>query len=67
MKLFFGTAELDPYIKGGMSPFFQTLHDDICKNNPSNCPTMLYAKDESHLSEIFGLDTADMDSFPEIC
>ena len=59
VKLMFATAELDPFIKGAMSPFFQVLHDDICKNNPSNCPAMLYAKGESHLSEMFGLDTND--------
>jgi Carboxylesterase family len=59
VKLMFATAELDPQIKGAMSPFFQTLHDDICKNNPKNCPTMLFGKDESHISEVFGIDTAD--------
>ena len=59
VKLLFASAELDPGVDGGMSPFYQTLHDDLCKNNPSNCPTMLYEKGESHMSEVFSVDTAD--------
>lgn len=60
VKLLFASAELDPGVNGAMAPFYQTLHDDICKNNPKNCPTMLYEKGESHMSEVFSVDTADV-------
>ena len=59
VKLLFASAELDPGVNGAMSPFYETLHDDICMHNPSNCPTMLYEKGESHMSEVFSIDTAD--------
>ena len=52
-------AELDPGIQGGMSPFFQTLHDELCKEGPEHCPQMLFAKGESHMSEVFSIDTDD--------
>ena len=60
VKLLFASAELDPGVDGAMSPFYQLLHDDLCKNNPKNCPTMLYEKGESHMSEVFAVDTADV-------
>jgi hypothetical protein len=59
VKLLFASAELDPGIDGAMSPFFQTLHDELCKEGPDHCPTMLFEKGESHMSEVFSIDTAD--------
>ena len=59
VALFLATAELDPGINGAMSAFNQTLHDELCKDGPSRCPTMLLAKGESHMSEVFSIDTAD--------
>ena len=59
VALFLATAELDPGITGSMSAFNQTLHDELCKDGPSHCPTMLFAKGESHMSEVFSIDTAD--------
>ena len=59
MKLLFATAELDPGINGSMSAFSQTLHDELCKESPDHCPAMLFAKDESHMSEVFSIDTDD--------
>jgi triacylglycerol lipase len=59
IALMFVTAELDPGIKGGMAPFYQTLHDELCKDGPSHCPTMLFEKGESHMSEVFSIDTPD--------
>jgi hypothetical protein len=59
VKMMFITAELDPGINGGMSSFYQTLHDELCKDGPAHCPTMLLAKDESHMSEVFSFDTPD--------
>jgi hypothetical protein len=53
-------AELDPGISNGaQSPFNQALHDELCKDGPSHCPAMLFAKGESHMSEVFSIDTAD--------
>ena len=59
VKLLFASAELDPGVDGGMSAFYQTLHDDLCKLGPDHCPTMLFEKGESHMSELFSVDTAD--------
>jgi hypothetical protein len=58
-KLFFATAELDPGITGAMSPFYQTLHDELCKLGQDKCPTMLFEKRHNHMSEVFSIDTAD--------
>jgi hypothetical protein len=59
VKLLFASAELDPGISGAMSPFYQTLHDELCKEGPDHCPTMLFAKEESHMSEVFSIGTDD--------
>jgi triacylglycerol lipase len=59
VQLFLVTAELDPGITGSMSAFNQTLHDELCKDGPDHCPTMLFAKQESHMSEVFAIDTKD--------
>jgi len=60
VALLFANAELDPGISGAMSPFFQTLHDELCKEGPTHCPTMLFEKGESHMSEVFSIDTPDV-------
>jgi hypothetical protein len=59
VKLLFASAELDPGVHEGMSAFYQTLHDELCKEGPEHCPTMLYEKGESHMSEVFSIDTDD--------
>jgi hypothetical protein len=59
VALLFASAELDPGINGSMSPFFQSLHDELCKEGPAQCPTMLFEKGESHMSEVFSIDTTD--------
>ncbi|HLK51085.1 MAG TPA: hypothetical protein VKT49_23245 [Bryobacteraceae bacterium] len=59
VKLMFVSAELDPGINGAMSPFYQTLHDELCKQGPQHCPAMLFAKGESHMSEVFSIGTDD--------
>ena len=53
------TAELDPGIEGKMSAFNQAFHDELCKEGPDHCPTMLFEKGESHMSEVFSIDTPD--------
>ena len=59
-------AELDPGVIGGMLPGDIMLHDELCategakaKDGAGRCPAMLYAKGESHMSEVFSIDTAD--------
>ncbi|HTA47406.1 MAG TPA: hypothetical protein VK789_33420 [Bryobacteraceae bacterium] len=59
VSIFLASAELDPGVDGAMSPFNQTLHDELCKEGPSHCPTMLFEKGESHMSEVFSIDTPD--------
>jgi hypothetical protein len=59
-------AELDPGVSGGMTAADIALHDELCKvdgpkakDGVEHCPTMLYLKDESHMSEVFSIDTPD--------
>ncbi len=59
VKLMFASAELDPGVDGAMSPFSVLLHDELCKEGPAHCPTMLFEKGESHMSEVFSIDTPD--------
>lgn len=59
VKIFLASAELDPGVDGGMSPFNQALHDELCKIGPDHCPTMLFEKGESHMGEVFSIDTPD--------
>ena len=59
VKIMLASAELDPGISGAMSAFNQTLHDELCKEGPEHCPAMLFEKGESHMSEVFSIDTPD--------
>ena len=52
-------AELDPGINETDSAFNKALHDELCKAGPDHCPTMLFEKGESHMSEVFSIDTSD--------
>jgi hypothetical protein len=59
-------AELDPGVKGGMVESDIALHDELCKvdgpkakDGVGHCPAMLYMKGESHMSEVFSIDTSD--------
>ncbi len=49
----------DPAVNGGIMPFNQLLHDELCKEGPDHCPTLLLAKGESHMSIVFSIDTPD--------
>jgi hypothetical protein len=49
----------DPSVDGGVMPFNQMLHDELCKDGPDHCPTLLLAKGESHMSIVFSIDTPD--------
>jgi hypothetical protein len=63
VKIMLANAELDPgadaAVDGGIMPFNRMLHDELCKAGPEHCPTLLYLKGESHMSEVFSIDTAD--------
>ena len=59
VKIMLATAELDPGINGKMSAFNQAFHDELCKLGPDHCPAMLFAKNESHMSEVFSIGTPD--------
>ena len=56
-----GTLDIgaDPSVDGGVMPFNRMLHDELCKEGPAHCPTLLLAKGESHVSIVFSIDTAD--------
>src|SRR5579859_2403500 len=49
----------DPTVDGGVMPFNRMLHDELCKEGPTHCPTLLLAKGESHVSLVFSIDTPD--------
>ena len=57
VEVLLARAELDPGVEGGMAASDIALHDEMCK--AGHCPTMLYLKDESHMSEVFSIDTPD--------
>jgi len=59
VKIMIATAELDPGIQGTDSPFAKALHDELCKEGADRCPALLYMKGESHMSEVFSIDTPD--------
>jgi Carboxylesterase family len=59
VAIFLVSAELDPGVDGAMSAFNQTLHDELCKEGKEHCPTMLFEKGQSHMSEVFSIDSPD--------
>ena len=59
VKIMLATAELDPGIDGKMSAFNLAFHDELCKLGADHCPVMLFEKGESHMSEVFSIDTPD--------
>jgi hypothetical protein len=52
-------AELDPGVNGEMLPSDMALSNELCKAGEHHCPMMLYLKGESHMSEVFSIDTSD--------
>jgi len=59
-------AELDPGGMGDMLPADKAAHEALCavdgakaKDGVGHCPAMLLAKGESHMSEVFSIDTSD--------
>jgi len=63
VKVMLANAELDPgadpAVNDGLQLFNKMLHDELCKEGPDHCPTLLVAKGHSHMSEVFSIDTPD--------
>ena len=66
VRILLARAEFDPGVSGDMLPADKALHDAMCavdgpnaKDRVGHCPTMLFLKGESHMSEVFSIDTAD--------
>jgi hypothetical protein len=66
VKILIVRAELDPGVMGDMTAVDKAVQDALCaadgpkaKDGKGHCPTLLYLKDHSHVSEVFALDTAD--------
>jgi len=67
VKIMLSYAELDPGVTDARMPAnVQALHDELCKLDGPNakdgaghCPAMFVSKGESHMSEVFSIDTAD--------
>jgi hypothetical protein len=67
VKIMLVRAELDPGVSGAMTAADIALHDELCKvdgpkakDGVGHCPAMLFAKGESHMSEVFSIDTKDV-------
>jgi len=60
VKIVLAYAELDPGIMNAQMPANTVaLHDELCKVGKDHCPEMWMLKAESHMSEVFSIDTAD--------
>lgn len=63
VRIMLANAAMDPgvdlSVDGGLTGFNKSLSDALCQAGPSHCPTLLVAKDESHMSEVFSIDTPD--------
>jgi hypothetical protein len=66
VKIMLARAELDPGVTGAMTAADIALHDELCKvdgpaakDGVGHCPAMLFARGESHMSEVFSIDTKD--------
>jgi len=66
VKIVLARAEFDPGVSGDMLASDKALHDALCsvdgakaKDGVGHCPTMLFLKGESHMSEVFSIDTKD--------
>jgi len=53
-------------MNGKPSAFNQALHDELCKldgakaaDGQGHCPMLVVMKGESHMSELFSIDTGD--------
>ena len=60
VKIALAYAELDPGVMNAQMPANTVaLHDELCKLGKDHCPEMWMLTGESHMSEVFSLDTSD--------
>jgi triacylglycerol lipase len=63
VRIMLADAELDPGVNmsvhHGLSNFNYALSQALCQVGPDHCPTTLVEKGESHMSEVFSIDTPD--------
>jgi pimeloyl-ACP methyl ester carboxylesterase len=66
VKVMIVRAELDPGVTGDMTAADKAIRDTLCavdgpnaKEGQGHCPTLLYAKRQSHMGEVFAFDTPD--------
>ena len=60
VKIAIAYAELDPGVMNAQMPANTiALHDELCKVGKDRCPEMWMLKGESHMSEVFSVDTPD--------
>src|SRR5438105_4668828 len=60
VKIVLAYAELDPGIMNAQFPAATlALRDEMCKVGKDHCPETWMLKGESHMSEVFSVDTAD--------
>ena len=60
VKIAMAYAEWDPGVMNAQMPANTVaLHDELCKLGKDHCPEMWMLKGESHMSEVFSLDTSD--------
>ncbi|HXD73759.1 MAG TPA: alpha/beta hydrolase [Vicinamibacterales bacterium] len=60
VKIAIAYAEWDPGVMDAqMPPNTVALHDELCKEGKDHCPELWMLKGESHMSEVFSLDSSD--------
>jgi hypothetical protein len=60
VKIAIAYAEWDPGVMDAQMPANTVaLHDELCKEGKDHCPEMWMLKGESHMSEVFSLDSSD--------
>jgi hypothetical protein len=63
VRIMLADAQMDPGINmaqnDGLSSFNKALSDALCAVGQERCPTLLVAKGESHMSEVFSIGTHD--------
>lgn len=60
VRIMLANAGMDPGANGQLSAFNKALSDALCQVGESHCPTLLISQGESHMSEVFSIDTPDM-------
>ena len=66
IALAWGELDIDAEAGAGMPSRSVTIHDELCKldgpkakDGVGHCPTMMWFKGESHMSEVFSFGSVD--------